>query len=228
MEALGFFWCVLARHGWMRQGAARLGLTRFGSARLGKERALRRPFSCLTQKQDNGTLCLLLTEEVPLMTDSSYYASTAWRRKRQQRLDVDGHQCQGCGITREQLEQLGWPVLQVHHKNAGPPDYTYPSFGDEQMSDLLTLCTECHDGITNSVRRQRFKLDPKKQVEPVLIAPSFLYVPSFERKSHEPASRCSDPLHGREPIAVPQRSNRRSAKYLREGDESRQQQAQKD
>jgi hypothetical protein len=157
------------------------------------------------------------------MPDNSYYASVAWRRKRQQRLDHDGHQCQGCGITREQLEHLGWPSLQVHHKNAGPPDFTYPSFGNEQISDLLTLCSECHDGITNSVRRQRFKLDPKKQVEPVLIASSSLYVPLLQEKPRVSTSYCSDPFSGREPIAVPQRSNSRSAKYFCEGNESRQQ-----
>ncbi len=155
------------------------------------------------------------------MHDSSYYASAAWRRKREQRLDHDGHQCQGCGITRKQLEQLGWPSLQVHHKNAGPPDFSYPSFGNEQLSDLLTLCTECHDGITNSVRRQRFKLDPKKQVEPVLIAASSLYVPSLQDKTNVSASNCSNSFPGREPTVVPQWSNSRSAKYFREGNEGR-------
>lgn len=159
------------------------------------------------------------------MHDTSYYASAAWRRKRQQRLDHDGHQCQGCGITREQLEQLGWPSLQVHHKNAGPPNFSYPSFGNEQLSDLLTLCSECHDGITNSVRRQRFKLDPKKQVEPVLIASSSLSIPCFKGKTHDSASYSSDSLSGREPIAVPQRSDSRSAKYFRQGNESNQRQA---
>ena len=162
------------------------------------------------------------------MTDSSYYASSAWRRKRQERLDLDGHQCQGCGITRDQLEQLLWPTLQVHHKNAGPPDFTYPSFGNEQMSDLLTLCTECHDGITNSVRRQRYKLDPKKQVEPVLVATSSLYVPTLKPTSNVPASYRTDPFPGREPIVVPQRSNRRSSQSLLQGDQSDQRQAQKD
>lgn len=162
------------------------------------------------------------------MPDSSYYASSAWRRKRQERLDHDGYQCQGCGITREQLEHLGWPSLQVHHKNAGPPDFMYPSFGNEQISDLLTLCTECHDGITNSVRRQRFKLDPKKQVEPVLVASSSLYVPLFSERTLVSTSNCSNSFPGREPIAVPQRSNSRSAKYLRESDEGHQRKAQKD
>lgn len=155
------------------------------------------------------------------MPDRSYYASAAWRRKREQRLDHDNHQCQGCGITREQLERLGWPSLQVHHKNAGPPDYAYPSFGNEQLSDLLTLCSECHDGITNSVRRQRFKLDPKKQVEPVLVQASSLHVPLLSSKPNVSTSDCSNSLQRREPVVVPQRSNSRSAKYLCEGDEGR-------
>lgn len=157
-----------------------------------------------------------------LSTPSGYYLSREWRQRRQQRLDLDGHTCQGCGITREHLEQLGWPPLQVHHKNAGPPDYRYPSFGNEQPSDLLTLCSECHDGITNSVRRQRFKLDPKKQVDAVHVAaPSLTTIP-IARKQRVQPSDDQDSFAGREPIAVPQRSDRRSAKYLREGDESRQ------
>lgn len=163
-----------------------------------------------------------------LSIPSGYYLSREWRQRRQQRLDLDGHTCQGCGITREQLEQLGWPPLQVHHKNAGPPSYTYPSFGREQMSDLLTLCSECHDGITNSVRRQRFKLDPRKQVDAVHVAaPSLTTIP-IARKQRVQPSNDQDPFAGREPTVVPQRADRRSAKYLREGDEGREQQAQED
>ena len=160
------------------------------------------------------------------MPDNSYYASSAWRGKRQERLDLDSHQCQGCGITRQQLEQLSWPSLQVHHKNAGPPDFMYPSFGNEQMSDLLTLCTECHDGITNSVRHQRFKLDPRKQVQTVNVAAPSLTIPSQSKR----VRLDYDPDHnfGREPIAVPQRANSRSAKYLLKGNEGDQRQTQKD
>ena len=212
--------CDAVGCGWAMQGNAWLGNSwkgeRFGA-----------PFSCL--HSSNPWYCLPAThQEVLPMPDSSYYASSAWRRKRQERLDHDGHQCQGCGITRDQLEQLGWPSLQVHHKNAGPPDFTYPSFGNEQISDLLTLCTECHDGITNSVRRQRFKLDPKKQVEPVLVATSSLYVPTLKPTSNVSASYCTNPFPGREPIVVPQRSNRRSPQSLFQGDQGDQRQAQKD
>jgi len=154
----------------------------------------------------------------------AYYQSAAWQRKRKQRLDHDNHTCQGCGITASQLAELGWPALQVHHKNAGPPDYRYPSFGNEQLSDLLTLCSLCHDGITNSVRQQRFKLDPKKQVTDSGIAAPSLSIPSQVQR----VKPYYDPDHnfGRESIAVPQRANSRSAKYLRQGNESGQQQTQ--
>jgi hypothetical protein len=156
-----------------------------------------------------------------------YYRSAAWQRKRQQRLDHDQHTCQGCGITAAQLAELGWPSLQVHHKNAGPPDYRYPSFGNEQLTDLLTLCSICHDGITNSVRQQRFKLDPRKQVASVSVAAPSLSVPLSNTQRVQPKY---DPDHnfGREPIAVPQRANSRSAKYLRQGNESGEQQAEED
>jgi len=155
-----------------------------------------------------------------------YYRSSSWQRKRQHRLDHDQHTCQCCGITAAQLAELEWSSLQVHHKNAGPPDYRYPSFGNEQLTDLLTLCSICHDGITNSVRHQRFKLDPRKQVQTVNVAaPSLTIPPQSQRVRPD-----YDPDHnfGREPIAVPQRANSRSAKYLLQGNESDQRQTQKD
>ena len=155
-----------------------------------------------------------------LMPSEDYYQSAQWRSKRQQRLALDGHTCQGCGITQQQLNELGWPALQVHHRNAGPPDYRYPSFGDEPLSDLLTLCSECHDGITNSVRRQRYKLDPRKQVQPVSVPAPSLMTHSFKPRQHVQPSTDRDSLAGREPVVVPQRSNSRSAKYLRKSDES--------
>ena len=160
-----------------------------------------------------------------LVQSEAYYQSSQWRSKRLARLNHDDHTCQGCGITRQQLAELGWPALQVHHRNAGPPDYRYPSFGDEQLSDLLTLCSECHDGITNSVRRQRFKLDPRKQVQAVHVATPSLTT-SIPTRNVRPTPN-QDALAGREPIAVPQRAHSRSAKYLREGDEGSQQQTQK-
>jgi hypothetical protein len=154
-----------------------------------------------------------------------YYRSASWQRKRQQRLDHDQNTCQGCGITATHLQDLGWSSLQVHHKNAGPPDYRYPSFGNEQLSDLLTLCPLCHDGITNSVRHQRFKLDPRKQVEAVSVAAPSLSVPPQKQRVQPQYN--PDHNFGRESIVVPQRSNSRSAKYLLKGNEGGQRQTQK-
>jgi hypothetical protein len=157
-----------------------------------------------------------------------YYRSAAWQRKRQQRLQHDQHTCQGCGITRQQLAELGWPALQVHHRNAGPPDYRYPSFGHEPLSDLLTLCSECHDGITNSVRRQRFKLDPRKQVPAVHVSAPSLAISITKTSINVRPPRDPSADAGFEPVVVPQRTDRRSAERLRQGHESRKRQAQKD
>ena len=158
---------------------------------------------------------------------SDYYSSPEWQEKRRMRLEHDGYSCKGCGITAKQLDDLGWPSLQVHHINAGPPDYKYPSFGNERLSDLLTLCSICHYGITNSVRQQRFKLDPRKQVSHVPVSAPALstHVPS---KRHDITANDLASTVWSEPIAVPQRANSRSAKYLRQGDEGGQQQAQED
>lgn len=82
-----------------------------------------------------------------MQSPSGYYASPAWRRKRAERLAHDHHTCQGCGITAQQLAELDWPPLQVHHKNAGPPDYRYPSFGNEALSDLLTKSQHGQAGL---------------------------------------------------------------------------------
>ena len=94
---------------------------------------------------------------------NSYPAN--WDELRQQQLEHDGHRCRGCGITAKQLADLGWGPLQVHHINEGPPNYAGPYHREVVGENLMTLCADCHDGITDSVRRQRFKLSPSKQVD---------------------------------------------------------------
>ena len=162
----------------------------------------------------------------PRQSDA-YYQSTDWRNKRQARLEHDNHTCQGCGITATQLQELSWPVLQVHHKNAGPPDYRYPSFGNELLSDLLTLCSTCHDGITNSVRQQRYLLDPRKKIAPSFVQNSVAVTPPTNKQTlrNEPTPNYLD---GRQPLDLPQRSNRRSSQFLCKSHEGGVRQAQKD
>ena len=157
---------------------------------------------------------------------SSYYLSKEWRIKREQRLQHDQYTCQGCGVTAKQLQELCWAPLQVHHKNAGPPEYGYPSFGNESLSDLLTLCPTCHDGITNSVRQQRFRLDPRKKVQPTLVAPSPLSNKS-PQLNVRPTNAFISSL-GPKPVAVPQRANRRSTELLRQSHEGDQRQKEED
>lgn len=75
---------------------------------------------------------------------SSYYRSSEWASKRNERLKMDGYKCARCGFTR---------ALEVHH-------ITYERFGHEDISkDLVTLCKKCHKEVeeqksfVNPVRR---------------------------------------------------------------------------
>lgn len=149
----------------------------------------------------------------------SYYLSNQWKRRRLERLNHDKHICQGCGISASQLQSLGWSPLEVHHKNSGPPDYRYPSFGNEQLQDLLTLCSTCHTAITNSVREQRFKLDPRKKVATVSVPAPSLLVPSSRHRNDFP-QYCPDHDFGREPVNLPQRANSKPPESVRKSDES--------
>jgi len=83
---------------------------------------------------------------------------------RPQQLEFDNHRCRTCGITAKQLAELEWAPLQVHHCNEGPPHFAGPYYREKVGVNLMTLCPDCHDGITDSVRRQRYRLSPDKQV----------------------------------------------------------------
>lgn len=56
-----------------------------------------------------------------------YIHSAAWRKKADERMEMDRHICQVCGK----------PASDVHHLN-------YAHFGCEEMSDLVSLCRRCH------------------------------------------------------------------------------------
>jgi hypothetical protein len=61
----------------------------------------------------------------------AYLASTTWEQKRQVVLARDGHKCAGC---RDESN------LHVHH-------CTYERFGNELLTDLITLCQACHKAV---------------------------------------------------------------------------------
>lgn len=59
----------------------------------------------------------------------AYLASAEWRRKREQRILLDGGVCTQCGSMHN---------LQVHH-------LSYEHLGtDAEIDDLITLCADCH------------------------------------------------------------------------------------
>lgn len=71
---------------------------------------------------------LLESKDLATMPYLEYLRTSAWQRKRKQRLALDSYKCQKCGEKKR---------LQVHH-------LTYKRRGYEKMSDLVTLCENCH------------------------------------------------------------------------------------
>ena len=61
---------------------------------------------------------------------NAYIRSTAWKRKRQERIEAAKAVCENCGGK----------AVQVHH-------VSYDRIGDEDDGDLKALCVECHDKI---------------------------------------------------------------------------------
>lgn len=68
-----------------------------------------------------------------------YINSRTWRLKRREILKRDNYECRTC-CSKEDLE--------VHHRH-------YRNLGNEELDDLITLCIQCHDAITSSIRFRR-------------------------------------------------------------------------
>lgn len=74
-----------------------------------------------------------------------YMRSRDWERKRQQRLEIDGHACVMCGRPEDRCRN----GLQVHH-------ITYARLGNEDVGkDLVSLCPGCHKKIHRYYGRNR-------------------------------------------------------------------------
>lgn len=73
---------------------------------------------------------------------SEYYNSVQWWNKRTAVLKRDNHLCQA------QLPGCTRTAQQVHH-------LTYDHFMNEPLFDLIAVCVQCHDVITNSDRTAR-------------------------------------------------------------------------
>ena len=70
------------------------------------------------------------------------------------RLDLDKHECQLSKLFG--IASLsGKPCsdeLQVHH-------ISYERCGHEPIGDLITVCTRCHDVLTDAIRRERYSVN---------------------------------------------------------------------
>jgi HNH endonuclease len=97
-----------------------------------------------------------------LMTYQQYIASAAWQlgASRLEELRLSGFRCRTCNRGRDAIE------LQVHHR-------TYERMGHELVSDLTTLCVECHRVITCLIRGRRYASRPLSMApdyQPALVA----------------------------------------------------------
>ena len=71
----------------------------------------------------------------------SFLKSKYWLRVRDMVIERDGNACTTCKATKH---------LVVHHK-------TYKHHGDEEnnLSDLITLCSDCHESIHDLKRKKK-------------------------------------------------------------------------
>ncbi|MFC7076132.1 homing endonuclease associated repeat-containing protein [Haloarcula halophila] len=65
-----------------------------------------------------------------------------WDEQRRRALYRDGHQCQHCGVTIEEIGDRPVDQLQVHHI-VPIRQFDEPELGNHLLN-LITLCPECH------------------------------------------------------------------------------------
>ena len=82
------------------------------------------------------------------MNYHEYIASREWRQNpaRLAELEASGFRCRLCN------GDCTGSALEVHHR-------TYANLGNEQRSDLTTLCRSCHRVVTDHFRRLRYAPD---------------------------------------------------------------------
>jgi 5-methylcytosine-specific restriction endonuclease McrA len=84
------------------------------------------------------------------MNYAAYLSSAAWRTNeaRLRELAASGFACRLCPNSAADGH-----ILEVHHR-------TYERLGAEIDGDLITLCRECHLGVTSMLRARRYALLP--------------------------------------------------------------------
>lgn len=78
-----------------------------------------------------------------------YLNSPHWQKIRQEVFKEYGHRCDQCGSSKN---------LRVHH-------ITYENLGEEQISDLVPLCEDCHKKLH----------DPNNSIDYLMLAEGYAY-----------------------------------------------------
>ena len=77
----------------------------------------------------------------------TYINSRLWRDNpaRLAELKAAGFRCRICNVSQDDAR------LEVHHR-------TYERRGCERIDDLIALCKDCHQVVTDMLRRRRYTL----------------------------------------------------------------------
>ena len=105
------------------------------------------------------------------MTYQDYISSPRWRfsAARLGELEASGFRCRLC--DEPAADDL---PLEVHHR-------TYVRLFSELMRDLTALCSDCHFGVTDMIRRRRYSMRTPlvSDVIPSIARPLVLFDPSM-------------------------------------------------
>ena len=113
-------------------------------------------------------------------------SSPVWAEKREARLKIDGRKCRTCHHDGSEDR------LEVHHAH-------YDSFRNEDVeSDLITLCSRCHDAITNVFRHRKYEDRVISIDDSDLVLD--LVLPKMEENNDESKNFESDPYRSLSPF----------------------------
>lgn len=86
-------------------------------------------FNCIDKDNDIEYSELVVATRKIAISHKKYIQSEEWNIKRKAKLKDAGYKCQLCSANETELH--------VHHNN-------YENLGNEEMTDLIVLCKECH------------------------------------------------------------------------------------
>ncbi len=123
---------------------------------------------------------------------------------REARLAVDNYECQLSelfGIARLSGKPCS-EEMEVHH-------ITYERYGSEEIEDLITVCTRCHEILTDAIRRERFSRGQPKLGE---VSTGQRIIHQMEETDDDSEPELSD--CGNSTVVDAQRSTSRPREYI--------------